>query len=361
MKNRAGIFALMITGVLLALLLAEILVRIFIPRYKMTTWIEMHPRGFMMNQAEVEAYHQFKDRRVTYRLNEYRLRGDEISDDGKKVLLLGDSYTFGLLLHEEDTFAAHLQNKADNSLENLNIHFLNAGVGGAGLADWPAWLEHKGDEISPDLVILFFNNWDVDRAVSKNLFVVNPEDSTLVESMRWKPREFMFRLGRMGWYRWIQRYSDLANILVTQAWRHLYFTDITYNFDQEKSETPIPEITNLYAESDYSMLLAEKLLKRMNDWCESNNCKFITAATGFFNDDDIGEHTEKFYHKISESPPDELLFFDNSDCLLDKVNGDFESIYIPDDGHPNEDGAAFIAECTWQWLHPLLKSENEQS
>ena len=361
MKNRAGIFALMITGVLLALLLAEILVRVLIPRYKMTTWIEMHPRGFMMNQAGVEAYHYFKDRRVTYRLNEHRLRGSEIPDDGKKILLLGDSYTFGLLLHEEDTFADHLQNKANTSLENLNVHFMNAGVGGAGLADWPAWLEYKGEEISPDLVILFLNNWDVDRAISKNLFVVNPDDSTLVESMRWKPREFMFRLGRMGWYRWIQRYSDLVNILVTQAWRHIYFTDITYNFDPEKSETPIPEIADLYAESDYSLLLAEKLLERMNGWCETHDCRFVTAATGFFKDESVGEHTEKFYQMILENPPKDLLLFDNSGCLFDKVNGDFESIYIPGDGHPNEEGAIFIAECTWQWLLPLLESENAQS
>lgn len=349
----------MITGILLALLLAEILVRIFIPRYKMTTWIEMHPRGFMMNQSGVEAFHEFRDRRITYHLNEQGLRGEELtSSDDKRVLLLGDSYTFGLLLHQEDTFADLLQLKADQHFEKQSIRILNGGVGGAGLADWPAWLEVKGPEIEPDKVILFLNTSDIDRAISKNLFVIDEADSTLVNSMYWKPNEFMFRLGRQGWYQWIQRHSILANILVTMAWEHLYFTDITNNFDPETSEVPVPAAKDLYPESDYSVRLADKLVLRMNEWCEKNNCDFILATTGFFDPDKMGDHTANFYHFITENFPHDIRFFDNTPCIYEKSDGNYEPLLIPGDGHPNEQGASLVAECSWQWLLPLLNPES---
>jgi|GEM_PF-6571526 len=68
MKNRAGILVLISTGVIIGLLIAEILVRIFLPQNRLTTWIEMHPDGFMMNQKCVTAIHNFNERAAESRL-----------------------------------------------------------------------------------------------------------------------------------------------------------------------------------------------------------------------------------------------------------------------------------------------------
>lgn len=98
MKTRAGKLLLVVAGVVLAFILAEILVRVFLPQNKMVTWIEMHPRGFMMNQSDISALHEFNDRELRYQLNEIGLRGESINPDATNILLLGDSFTFGLLL-----------------------------------------------------------------------------------------------------------------------------------------------------------------------------------------------------------------------------------------------------------------------
>jgi hypothetical protein len=50
------------------------------------------------------------------------------------------------------------------------------------------------------------------------------------------------------------------------------------------------------------------------------------------------------------SPKKPYPFFDNTACVDSTVSGNLESIRIPEDSHPNEEGARIIADCTWQWL-----------
>ncbi len=355
MKNRAGIFVLICTGILLGLLLTEILVRIFLPQNRLTTWIEMHPDGFMLNQQSITAIQNFDDRRVSYRLNRTGLRGNEIPDESDlNILFLGDSFTFGLLLNEEDTFLAHLQRYVESKYPAKNITILNAGVGGAGLADWPQWLETFGEQIAPDIVIHMLNRSDIDRSISKNLFVANPSDSSLVKSQRWKPRNYIMAIGRQGWYRWLQQRSDLMNVLVGIAWDKLYFKDITNGLDSETSQVPVPTEEQRYIDSGYSNLLGVLLLERMHDWCADNNCEFILATTGFFAFEGHQYYTHPFYEKAVEGGTGTVPFFDVTGCFVDKTGGDKNSILIPGDGHPNEEGAEMIAGCTWEWLEPVI-------
>lgn len=355
MKTRAGKFLLVIAGVVLAFLLAEFLVRVFLPQDRMVTWIEMHSRGFMMNQPNITAIHHFGDRKLRYHFNEYGLRGEEkVHNEETNILLLGDSFTFGLLLDDEDTYASLLQENLDESFPAQDFQVLNGGVGGAGLADWPAWLQEKGQSISPDIVILFLNYMDVDRALSKNLFVVE-QDSVLTESIRWKPGKGFMSLGRMGWYRWLQEHSDLMNILVKLAWRYLYFSDQTHHFSHEESEVVLPPEDAFDPESGYSLQLAQQLTQQMQNWCNENDCTFILTTTGFFEKNSSGEHTYAYYETLNEVTENRFYFFDNTQCVKQKTSGDLESITIPGDTHPNEEGAKVITECSLNWLQPFLK------
>lgn len=356
MKTRAGTFLLIIVGIVLAFLIAELLVRVFLPQDKMVTWIEMHPRGFMMNQPNIVAADQFGDRKLHYHLIENGLRGREpVQPDNPKILLLGDSFTFGLLLNQEDTYAQLLQDSIDVQFPEQNIQLLNAGVGGAGLADWPAWLEHKGESISPDMVILFLNYMDVDRALSKNLYVV--KDSELINSIRWKPRKFFMSLGRKEWYRWLQEHSEVMNILVKIAWRYLYFSDQTDNFSQQNSEVPVPPADAFDVESGYSLTLAQKLMDRIVSWCDQHNSTLVIATTGFFEKNSTGVHTYAYYESLLQDFTAVPSFFDITPCFKAEVNGDYASIRIPNNSHPDERGAEIIADCSWDWLGPFLEQQ----
>ncbi|MCC5942780.1 MAG: SGNH/GDSL hydrolase family protein [Balneolaceae bacterium] len=358
MKNRAGIFLLMSTGVIIGLLIAEILVRIFLPQNRLTTWIEMHPDGFMMNQKGVTAIHNFNERQVQYRLNEAGLRGEQLPpDDELNVLFLGDSFTFGLLLDEGNTFIKLLQENVNAIFPEQRINLLNGGVGGAGLADWPLWLGEFGQTVSPDIVIYMMNTSDLDRSISKNLFVANEADSALVQSRRWEPREFMAKMGRQAWYRSLQKHSDLMNLLVSIAWDKLYFKDLTDGFNHEASQTKLPAEQQRYIESGYSNLLGILLLQRLDEWCANNECDFILSTTGFFDFEEEQYYTHPFYEKMKIEGSLNIPFFDNTECMVEFTGGDKSGIVIEGDGHPNETGAQLIAGCTWNWLQEYLMQE----
>lgn len=355
MKKFGANIALILTGLIIALVLAEIFTRVMITQNRLVTWIEMHPEGFMMNARELDALHLWRDRKNIYRLNNLGLRGDDIEQktDEYRVLLIGDSFTFGLYLDEDHAISSYLSQFAIQSYHGSNIQFLNGGIGGAGLADWPGWLEEKGLHLQPDAILLLLNTGDTDRAISKNLWVLDETNSTLIKSQRWKPRSFFIYLGRQSWYRWLQEKSQIMNLIVRLAWEHLYFKDLTYNFNPEKSRVVIPDRENFSPQSGYSKNLSYKLIQKMQDWCNINQCEFILSTTGFFEENQTEPHTRVLYQSLL----DENLsfpFHDNTNCILQKSNDSITSLRIQGTDHPDEKGALYIAECTWKWLEPYL-------
>ena len=348
--------ALFSGSILLALLISEIFVRVFIPQDKKVTWIEMHPNGFMMNQASGSAIHEFDERVTTYYFTPNRTRGSVLPDPNKKrILTLGDSFTFGLHLNEENTYINRLQQKAD-SLYPDSVQFLNAAIGGTGLADWPGWLDNFGEAIQPDLVVMFLNTNDIERSLSKNLFVYDEASDSLILSQRWKPNIFFTELGNKRWYRWLQKHSELMNIIVKVLWKFVYFEDVTHSFDQAEATVPIPTEEQLNPESTYSLLLAQKVTQQMDDWCMVNGCRFIMATTGFFDASVPDEYTSRFYSWLTTSDSLSYPFYDITGCVLENTGNDLPSIQIPGDSHPNEQGANVIADCSLNWLESELSN-----
>ncbi len=346
--------SLVFLSILISLLFVEFALRIFLPQDKMVTWLEMHEKGFMMNQISGASFQEHDSRVANYAFTEQRLRNSKKNrTTEQRILAIGDSFTFGLLLDEENTYI-HLLNQKLLKSGNDSTFILNGGVGGAGLADWPLWLETFGENTQPDKIIYFLNVHDIDRALSKNLFVL--QNDSLIKSKRWEPQQFMFSLGKKGWYRWLQAHSHLANIIVKILWKNVYFNDVTNNFDIEKSSTTIPKYEEFSLDDDYSVNLGMALIERMQNWCASNNCELVVTTTGFFEQNKADTHTAKFYNSILENGlPNDLLFYDNSPCVDSLASHNLDGIRIPGDSHPNEEGASIIAECTWQWLPSALE------
>ncbi len=341
---------LLCVSILITLLLAELLVRVLIPQDKKVIWLEMHPDGFMMNQRGGTAFQEFKNRKTEYRFTRNRTRGTDIDSADTRILTIGDSFTFGLYLNEEDTYVSLL----DAELDSISV--INGGIGGSGLADWPGWLDHYGGEIAPDYLIIFLNYDDVERALSKNLYVLS-DNSTLIKSQRWQPNTFMFSLNKTRWYRWLQAHSEFANLVVKVLWKWIYFDDVTHSFDPQKTEVPLPDINDLSLESEYSLALARQITKKINTWCKSNGCTFILATTGYFDSESSSPHTYRFYQWLKEHKNElDYPFFDIKDCVYVSADGDINSFKISGDTHPNKAGAEAITKCTRSWLSPFISS-----
>ena len=87
------------------------------------------------------------------RINAAGLRGaDPVEDGGCRVLALGDSFTFGLGVEEDEVFH---QLAADPLRESgLAIEVLNGGIPAIGVPQEVRWLERHGLGFDPDLVLL---------------------------------------------------------------------------------------------------------------------------------------------------------------------------------------------------------------
>ncbi|HJP39003.1 MAG TPA: SGNH/GDSL hydrolase family protein [Gammaproteobacteria bacterium] len=106
-------------------------------------------------------------------INSLGLRGDEIqqlSNDGYRVLFLGDSQVAAFEVAYENTFAKLLENLLPSKLERP-VQVINAGVRGYGTDQSFLYYASKGHKLKPHLVVMFHTNND-------------PEDNTTLHRMK---------------------------------------------------------------------------------------------------------------------------------------------------------------------------------
>jgi lysophospholipase L1-like esterase len=95
---------------------------------------------------------------IIYALNKHGFRGGDYEREKaprtRRVVLLGDSFTFGEGVRFEDTFGYRLQEILDQDEEAVEV--LNFAVGGWGTRNQISYLERAGLRFEPDLVIVVY-------------------------------------------------------------------------------------------------------------------------------------------------------------------------------------------------------------
>jgi lysophospholipase L1-like esterase len=99
---------------------------------------------------------------ISYRFNALGGRGREYAipppDSTVRLLVLGDSYTLGIGVREEDTFASQLERllneRAKRSGSPQHYEVINAGVSGYGTRDERQFYQNSASKYKPDLVLL---------------------------------------------------------------------------------------------------------------------------------------------------------------------------------------------------------------
>jgi len=95
---------------------------------------------------------------VPIRTNSLGLRSPEITlakpPDTFRILVLGDSVTFGWSLRGEDTYASQLASLLATLRPNQRVEVINAGVSGYGTWQELRWLQETGLPLEPDVVIV---------------------------------------------------------------------------------------------------------------------------------------------------------------------------------------------------------------
>jgi lysophospholipase L1-like esterase len=94
-----------------------------------------------------------------YAINSLGMRGPETTrakpEGTRRVLVIGDSYGFGLGVAQESTVAALLQKRFD-ALGGTHVEVLNQSVPGYHTGQELALLEREGFALQPDVIVLFY-------------------------------------------------------------------------------------------------------------------------------------------------------------------------------------------------------------
>ena len=175
---------------------------------------QYHPTRGQCVQPNISDYYYYKNKIVN--TNSRGIRGKMEYDYEKKpgqtrVLILGDSYTFGLEVSDNETYPYYLQQLLPQS------EIMNFGVSGYGHDQMLIYLQEEGVKYHPDIVILGFHE-------------SNGERNLLDIFYKPKPR-FLLSNGRL-----VLLNSPVQNkedVLIGEFWRSKLFDLISilrYNF-----------------------------------------------------------------------------------------------------------------------------------
>ncbi len=217
-RDAAKNLALLVVALAVALLLAEGAVRLVLPQPLSGSWRVQTETGLLVNKSQGSSQHQFDRRVVRYRFGEPHLRelGASRPAGARRILVLGDSFTFGWLLADADTYVARLQALIDGEFGAGRFVLLNAAAGGWGAADYLFFLEDFGPRIRPDAVLVFVNTDDIGRSLATPLLRAR-EDGTgyAVDRISIRPsrlKQWLNADPAYSAYQWLLEHSHLVQL-----------------------------------------------------------------------------------------------------------------------------------------------------
>lgn len=162
----------LLAGILLPLGLLELGVRVFYPTPLHPTDTYLVPQGWQSGTMELVPGADVREKTVEWdiriRINSQGLRDREIPLEKApgvyRILVLGDSQTFGQGVQAEETYAKVLE-RALPEVDGRKVEVVNTGVPGTGTAHQLWYLEQKGWRYQPDAVVVgFYFNDIVDNS-----------------------------------------------------------------------------------------------------------------------------------------------------------------------------------------------------
>jgi hypothetical protein len=173
---------LLVISFAVALGLAELLVRAFVPVREVGQVLSMHDdvvgKRLRSNLVTVRYAPEFTMRLST---NSRGYRGPELQGLPKPILFLGDSFTMGYGVSDGSEFPALVRARLDESPVNGPIEVINAGLGNNGNGQWVRFLRAHLHDIDPSIVVLQVMANDFEDNVQENRFRLT-ESGDLIEN-----------------------------------------------------------------------------------------------------------------------------------------------------------------------------------
>ena len=155
-RSRKADLALLISSILFSLVILEVGVRLLLPP---PDQIKMKVFDAEIGKTLRPGY-EGSHVGVEVKFNSHGLRSPEIPlekpDDTYRILVLGDSWTFGVGVPQDKTYPAQLELLLREQNPDRKIEVINAGVSGYETYNEAVYFGRSGHKFEPDLVIIGF-------------------------------------------------------------------------------------------------------------------------------------------------------------------------------------------------------------
>lgn len=175
----------------------------------------------------------------SFRNNSWGLRGAREYNKEKKtdvrILILGDSFVYGLGVNDEETFASLLEENL--SRDGRTVEVINAGMMGKGTDYAVRFLQLRGHQLDIDLIVLCFNRTDLGDNNKGHYYQFNSDGSVSVKTQANSICDKKSILTNSSLYNWLIGWSHLVCFLRSSA--SIAITKIARKFEKDNYSAAI--------------------------------------------------------------------------------------------------------------------------
>ena len=275
-----------------------------------TNWVALDDDlGWVCKRKEHLKFYRSDFFELSYQINKQGFRNahdfDSIQASAKKrILLIGDSFLFGIFLQNEETISAQLQKQLGDGYEVFNLAIPGWGIDQM----YQAYAKYI-EQIAPDQVILFYIDDDISRTIEALYWGAGSKKAYKIEG-----EKLIARKPTDGKLNIIESFFVFSSQIINRLYKIKCF---------QKAEP-----------------LAKAILQKMIQ-SEQNHNRKLTAIR-FPRIEQIGNDGLHFF--------DLKPFFVNNQCSFSDIekkmrllpNYKYADFYISEDDHPSAKGARYI-------------------
>jgi lysophospholipase L1-like esterase len=375
LKEASINLAIVIATLVICLLLFETYFAVFNPqlpnrnetRENEFTFFEYDSLLGWKNKPNAEGIFVMPDSRTFVKINSKGLRDKEYSyekpDGIKRIVVLGDSFTWGYGVEDKDRFTEILE---DSLLNNYEV--INMGVSGYGTDQELLTLETEGVKYNPDLVIVAFhpvtdledNANAIQYSYPKPLFVMSKNGNLSLTNTPVPKKEDWIK-------RWELEEENTKNeSLFTKLKKFLGEHSHTYHFfSRAVVSNPtllklfqkigvieeLPTGTLGYILNQHDWDLTKALFREIDTVAKNNGARTLIFIVRYkYTDIRLNEALDKITAELVDfGKQNDIMVLDYLPTFI-KYAGAGDQLYFKHDGHWNADGHRTAAESIYEKL-----------
>ena len=331
--------SLLSLSLVISLIIIEIFLSFFFPQDLTGSFRTYGKNGLLLNAKNkvVPVFHLGK-KVSNYTFGEFHNRKYDLEKSDNKILILGDSFTFGWLLKDEDTFIYKLNENIDN------FSFINSAAGGWGRSDQLKYLMSVCKTVNPKYIVVFLNTFDLERSTRSNLFLL--DDDKIKESNNQISKLKIF-LENSKIYNFSIENFHIINFLKK------IFLSSSFSIQNNRSVEINDNNTNGENQKNNHSDFYRKLFLKFKEEVKICNSKVIIINLGWYNYNTSSTNTDEFIKNNINFFNKNFNFIDLNYDLIE-IQENYTKFTIKNDDHPNKLGNEYLYEIIYKKLFPLI-------